>query len=771
MSKNKLTEIKINNLKNDNFVFSKQSENLILEKGKINFIYANNGVGKTTIYEILLEEESGFNKFNLEENTFLTEKNKLLISPNIDEIEKLKNENEKFKQDISNIVKKWIFENNFSNGSQTIWTKQIKPYLDRISNSFPEFIFSKKMNENLKLDWETIKKINQWIKSTKFFSTIDNEFLEEENKINWKIISQYKFIDIWTLFERTKEALKNIKEKLTNEFNKEIKVIYKNLEIDISLLSCISDCVNSSSLKIMENCYLCSSDILNDSDKEINNFEKIKTDLQDKLEKLKNSYEKEFNISDDLKKIDSIFSTKIYEMFLKSNYENIINNKIQTEIEKTINGYKIKLETSILQLKSIFKDEVENKLEVFENNTKQINKLEKEQKLKVLSEDDFNIATSIVKQVIGDDKLKINKNSKNIIEVIGADEYDEFLPLSSGEEKLVKFIFNLFIYISDEENDHKNTFLLIDETEELFDDLNRINICYIINLFFTEYNVNFLILTNKYLLIKESWDCLNQDIELTLFFKDINQKRLFKKTKINKKEKNESEIHFLGFRSGLKLLRKTISNYLIDTKHNDNDKVVIFLYLSWLLRIQDFIFMGNTENSSAIQLLKYNFLFSNQPDENIFKSCLQKINNFLDLKTDFINFNNFSIALKTLESNLKEINIEIFKNYPIVQNNIINLVKVLFLREKIRQFIDSKWKNKKSENSYRKKIKNLIDSNFNSLEKREVYKWMRYMINLLDYIFHNEANPSLLLKGIELNKFFMDGLIDKFNDLIENITD
>ena len=181
--------------------------------------------------------------------------------------------------------------------------------------------------------------------------------------------------------------------------------------------------------------------------------------------------------------------------------------------------------------------------------------------------------------------------------------------------------------------------------------------------------------------------------------------------------------------------------------------------------------MGNTENSSAIQLLKYNFLFSNQPDENIFKSCLQKINNFLDLKTDFINFNNFSIALKTLESNLKEINIEIFKNYPIVQNNIINLVKVLFLREKIRQFIDSKWKNKKSENSYRKKIKNLIDSNFNSLEKREVYKWMRYMINLLDYIFHNEANPSLLLKGIELNKFFMDGLIDKFNDLIENITD
>lgn len=769
MSKNKLTEIKINNLKNDNFVFSKQSENLILEKGKINFIYANNGIGKTTIYEILLEEESGFNEFNFEENTFLTEKNKLLISPNIDQIEKLKNDNKKFKQDISNIVKNWILENDFSSGNQTIWTRQIKPYLEKISNTIPEFIFSKETNKNLNLDWDTIKKINQWIKSADFFSSNSNEFLENAHKINLKVINKQKFSDIWVLFKKIKETLKNIKEKLTNEFNKEIKVIYKDLEIDISLLSCISDCVNSSSLKIMENCYLCSNDILDDSNKEINNFEKIKADLQDRLEKLKNSYEKEFNISDDLKKIDSIFSTKIYEMFLKPNYENIISNKIQTEIEKTINSYKIKLETSILQLKSIFKDEIENKLEVYEKNIKQINKLEKEQKLKVLSEDDFNIATSIVKQVIGDDKLKINKNSKNIIEVIGAD--DELLPLSSGEEKLVKFIFNLFIYVSDEENDHKNTFLLIDETEELFDDLNRINICYIINLFFTEYNVNFLILTNKYLLIKESWDCLNQDIELTLFFKDINQKRLFKKTKINKKEKNESEIQFLGFRSGLKLLRKTISNYLIDTKQNDNDKVVIFLYLSWLLRIQDFIFMENTENSSAIQLLKYNFLFSDQPDENIFKSCLQKINNFLGLKTDFINFNNFSIALKTLESNLKEINIEIFENYPIVQNNIINLVKVLFLREKIRQFIDSKWKNKKSENSYRKKIKNLIDSNFNSLEKREVYKWMRYMINLLDYIFHNEANPSLLLKGIELNKFFMDGLIDKFNDLIENITD
>lgn len=768
MPKNKLTEIKINNLKNDNFVFSKQSENLILEKGKINFIYANNGVGKTTIYEILLEEELGFNEFNFEENTFLTEKNKLLISPNIDQIEKLKNDNKKFKQDISNIVKNWILENDFSSGNQTIWAKQIKPYLQSISN-FPDFISSKETNKNLKLDWETIKKINQWLKSADFFSSNNNEFLENTHKINLKVINKHKFSDIWVLFKKIKETLKNIKEKLTNEFNKEIKVIYKDLEIDISLLSCISDCVNSSSLKIMENCYLCSSDILDDSNKEINNFEKIKADLQDRLQKLKNSYEKEFNISDDLKKIDSIFSTKIYEMFLKSNYENIINNKIQIEIEKTINSYKIKLETSILQLKSIFKDEIENKLEVFEENIKQINKLEKEQKLKVLSEDDFNIATSIVKQVIGDDKLKINKNSKNIIEVIGAD--DELLPLSSGEEKLVKFIFNLFIYVSDEENDHKNTFLLIDETEELFDDLNRINICYIINLFFTEYNVNFLILTNKYLLIKESWDCLNQDIELTLFFKDINQKRLFKKTKINKKEKNESEIQFLGFRSGLKLLRKTISNCLIDTKRNDNDKVVIFLYLSWLLRIQDFIFMENTENSSAIQLLKYNFLFSDQPDENLFKSCLQKINIFLDSEDDFINFNNFSIALKTLKSNLKEININIFENYPIVQNNIINLVKVLFLREKIRQFIDSKWKNKKSENSYRKKIKNLIDSNFNSLEKREVYKWMRYMINLLDYIFHNEANPSLLLKGIELNKFFMDGLIDKFNDLIENITD
>ena len=783
MSNKDLKEIKISDLKNDRFLFSQKSENLVLQKGKINFIYANNGVGKTTIYDLLQKQilqkqtKIEFYPLDLYENSFLEENKNLVISLHIEKINKLKSENEKIKLKIQENIKNWIKGNEFSTGNTTAWTKHIKLYLQQEMqfSTLTSLVRSKNENNNFQIDLNTILELDKELKNKIITEQKNNLIQLDLNKISKN--SKEKCNDILSLSDTILNNIKEIKNNSVKKIEEKFSLNYNGSSINIKFLSCIVDCLNTNSLEKMNDCYLCKQNIFPDDSSSSNKFQELKKYLNNEVEKLKKEFDEPLKISENLEKFDRTFSTNLGNLFLEVNYENILNDNIKNEIEKTIANYKYSIEKNLFEIKNILK---ESDIKKIKENLKEITKLNNEKKLNdLLSEEDFNIACNIIYDIIGKNKIKINKNSENIIEIfandfetdnVELDEYDNELPLSSGETKLVRFIFNLFIYVSNKNiNDYKNNFLIIDETEELFDDLNRINICYIINLFLNYYKVNFIIFTNKYLLIKELWHNLGQNIELTLFFKDIEDKRLFKKT-LSNKNSQENEIQFLGLKDGLKLLKNSVVQYLKSVDTNKNDKTLIFLYICWLLRINNLIFKNKNNDDEPIELLKYGFLLNlnSSSDAKIFNESLKDIKEFLELNEseNFILFDEFVKSINFIKIELKEIKMNILENYPIVQNNIINLIKILFLREKIKMFIDSKIKNKKSKKSYSEKIDLLIGSENPDSEKKETFKTIKYILNLLNYFYHNESNPSLLLKGIELNKIFVNALIDKTEKII-----
>ena len=83
-----------------------------------------------------------------------------------------------------------------------------------------------------------------------------------------------------------------------------------------------------------------------------------------------------------------------------------------------------------------------------------------------------------------------------------------------------------------------------------------------------------------------------------MFFKDTENKRLFKRTANGGKGNNE--IQFMGLKTGLKLLKETINEDL--AKSNNYDKTIVLVYLCWLLRINGLIFGSRLQGS---ELLKY----------------------------------------------------------------------------------------------------------------------------------------------------------------------
>ena len=152
--------------------------------------------------------------------------------------------------------------------------------------------------------------------------------------------------------------------------------------------------------------------------------------------------------------------------------------------------------------------------------------------------------------------------------------------------------------------------------------------------------------------------------------------------------------------------------------------------------------------------------------ESKFNQLLEEIKVFgITFENPIILFNDFMDIINSIKTNLQKVEINIFEKFPIVKNNIVNLIKILFLREKIRMFIDSKMNNK-SINGYRKKIQKLINENYNNPLVREKYKTIQFILSFLDCFYHNEVSPSLLMNGIELNKTFVDSLIDKTEKII-----
>lgn len=746
---NKLT-IKKSNLENQNFYFSNESEDLCLEKKVINFVYANNGTGKTTIYhKLLADHKKNFYPLMLNKNTFLDEKHKLVISLNLDEIKKLKNENENIRLRIQEEIKQWINDGKFSTGNGTIWKLHIQPYLkfryEKIVFLTNELVKNINENKKFEIDLEKIQILNNELK---FFSEepsdIDTNFLTTIMSNNPKITSK-------EIIESSRKILKYF-ESLEQQFLQIIEnTTICNMSIDVKLLSCITNCLDGTSLKKMDNCYLCKQ-ISNESLNVID----LKNELNQEIEEVKKCSQLE-PIFDDITKFDEVFSTKLNDLLLPVNYTNII--KCREIIEETIKKFENAIEKNIFNLKKIFK---EKDVETITENISNIRALKRHQRLVKLKEEDFNIARQIIFDTVGENKIKIDKDSENVIEVTGMDGDD--LPVSSGEQKLVRFILNLFIYVSVREKNEgdQNNFLIIDDPEELFDELNKIRVSYIINKYSNLYKVNFLIFTNKHWLIRELYEVSPNNIALTLFFKDTENKRLFKRTANGGKGNNE--IQFMGLKTGLKLLKETINEDL--AKSNNYDKTIVLVYLCWLLRINGLIFGSRLQGS---ELLKYWFLLiSNDKSdtESKFNQLLEEIKVFgITFENPIILFNDFMDIINSIKTNLQKVEINIFEKFPIVKNNIVNLIKILFLREKIRMFIDSKMNNK-SINGYRKKIQKLINENYNNPLVREKYKTIQFILSFLDCFYHNEVSPSLLMNGIELNKTFVDSLIDKTEKII-----
>ena len=341
----------------------------------------------------------------------------------------------------------------------------------------------KNINENKKfeIDLEKIQILNNELK---FFSEepsdIDTNFLTTIMSNNPKITSK-------EIIESSRKILKYF-ESLEQQFLQIIEnTTICNMSIDVKLLSCITNCLDGTSLKKMDNCYLCKQ-ISNESLNVID----LKNELNQEIEEVKKCSQLE-PIFDDITKFDEVFSTKLNDLLLPVNYTNII--KCREIIEETIKKFENAIEKNIFNLKKIFK---EKDVETITENISNIRALKRHQRLVKLKEEDFNIARQIIFDTVGENKIKIDKDSENVIEVTGMDGDD--LPVSSGEQKLVRFILNLFIYVSVREKNEgdQNNFLIIDDPEELFDELNKIRVSYIINKYSNLYKVNFLIFTNKH---------------------------------------------------------------------------------------------------------------------------------------------------------------------------------------------------------------------------------------------------------------------------------
>lgn len=728
------------------FKFSDYSSNLDLDDKKINFIYANNGAGKSTLGKYLNSiHKEDFYLIDIDNNVYIQNSNKMIISKNILEIKNLEHKIENTYNIFSREVKNLINRHNLSINS-SIWKKLIKPYyiLKRFNNLVSITNKSKKDIQNLKLDYNQIINLN---------SELNNFNVQFSENVYTQLNSEQLLNNE---FENILELKKDIESKITNieiEIKDQIIKEFKKTNIDIYILEEIYSLIIS--LDKMDKCYICNSNI--------RDFDDIKLSMKKRINELKNKFDGLFDLKDKLNKWDEIFNTDLVKEYINHKFENII--LVINQSYENLSNY---LLNYFFDLRNMMNDNEKIKLiNDLENNIIKIQKLEEERILKSINKEDFNVFKSIINNLVGEDRIKFNFKSDKFIEINLDNQIN--LPFSSGEIKIISFIFSLMYFISSFE-DYKERYIIVDDIDESFDNLNIINFVHVIKTFFYDYKIKFLILTHNNKFIKQINDSGVREINIFLIYKLITFERNL--IKLNDKNIND-EISYLGFKSGIQLLKKRISKEL--SNFNDEKFIFIFIYTQWILRIINLITNNKdiNKNYSPILILKYKNLFDNSNKEEsigIFNEAKNEFKKFynLDEKNNLfdISYDDFIKKIKDIKNSLLNLKIEFNNISYIMSTNITNIVKFIILREMIKSYLI------KLNNDSKEVIDNTsVRLILNKLHSREIIslenkKKLNYLWNFLSTYCHIEINPSLLLSGIELNDFIVHKII---NDVIELI--
>ncbi len=742
----------MNNIKTKNleifsyFKFSDDSSNLELDDKKINFIYANNGAGKSTLGKYLNSiHKEDFYLIDIDNNVYIQNSNKMIISKNILEIKNLEHKIENtyniFSREITNIINRYNLSINSS-----IWKKLIKPFyiLKGFNNLVSITNKSKKHIQNLKLDYNQIINLNSELNNfnVQFFENFCTQ-LDSEQLLNNE-------------FEIILELKKDIESKIANieiEIKDQIIKEFKKTNIDIYILEEIYFLIIG--LDKMDKCYICNSDI--------RDFDDIKLSMKKRINELKNKFDSLFDLKDKLNKWDEIFNTHLVKEYINHKFKNII--LVINQSYENLSNY---LLNYFFDLKNMMNDDEKIKLiNDLENNIIKIQKLEEERILKSINKEDFNVFKSIINNLVGEGRIKFNFKSDKFIEINLDNQIN--LPFSSGEIKIISFIFSLMYFISSFE-DYKKRYIIVDDIDESFDNLNIINFVHVIKTFFYDYKIKFLILTHNNQLIKQIYDSGVREINIFLIYKHITFERNL--IKLNDKNIND-EISYLGFKSGIQLLKKRISKEL--SNFNDEKFIFIFIYTQWILRIIKLITNNKdiNKNYSPILILKYENLFDNSnKDESIgiFNKAKNEFKEFynLDEKNNLfdISYDHFVQKIKNIKNSLLNLKIEFNNISYIMSSNITNIVKFIILREMIKSYL-IKLNNDSIEVINNESVRLILNElHFKEKISLENKKKLNYLWNFLSTYCHIEINPSLLLSGIELNDFIVHKIINDVFELI-----
>lgn len=733
------------------FKFSDYSSNLDLDDKKINFIYANNGAGKSTLGKYLNSiHKEDFYLIDINRNIYIQDSNKMIISKNILEINSLKNKVEEIYKTFSQEVKNIINSYNLS-ARDSMWKKLIKPYCNSLKKINTLILITDKSKsdiKNLQLTYDQIINLNSELNSFDINITESYDF-----KFNKELLINEGFENILVLKENIENKLNNLEIEVKKEVMKE----FGKTNIDIYILEEIYSLINN--IDEMEKCYICNSSI--------SDFKNIKLSMEKRINELRNKFSNLFDLNDDLHKWDIIFNTSLVKK-----YKNKKPNEIVWIIDQSYKNLSNYLLNYVFDLKKMISDE--KKVELInnlKNHIEEIEELEKDRILKSIKIEDFNVFKSIIINLLGEGRIKFNFNGNDFIE-INLENQDN-LPFSNGEIKIISFIFSMMYFISSFEN-YTMRFVIIDDIDESFDNLNTINFVHIIKTFFYDYKIRFLVLTHNNQLIKQIYDSGIKNVNIFLIYKLATFERNL--IKLNNKNIDE-EISYLGFKTGIKLLKYKISKNL--SRFNENQFTLIFIYTQWILRIIHLITNTDNENRNypPILILKYENLFGSKDKECeiIFNKAKDEFKKFYNLDDenflDNISYSSFIKSIEKFKDLLLELKIE-FDDIPnIMITNITNIVKFIILREMIKSYLthlmelNANFIEEINNKSIRSILKNLQSKGTISLEDKKKYN---YLWNFLSTYCHIEITPSLLLNGIELNDFIVRKVI---NDAFELMGD
>lgn len=701
----------------------------LLDDKNFNFIYANNGVGKTIICNYLMENYSQkFIKLKNDDDINF-DATSFTFRPNQKELDQIKNNINSLLNEIKEDSIKKLKEANITK-SKSNWKNFLSVYLKENNIDLFEQILKGNFNEYNNVDFidgtknylNVLKKFNNFILSNNI----------EDNSIDFNNLIQLKYNEIIGNYKEIKEQI----DKKIKELKFKIKKInprLRNIGIDKyeEIYNIISDIDN------MDECCIC--------DSYIENFQLQKEKMKEIIDNYKNDIQNTINV----KCIDYFHNNKIIDknIFYKDPFEYI--NLLKENTKKIDDKTKFFLRK--LHKECLISEKIQ-KIENLYNDY--IQELEKSKnKLKIIKDNHLEIIKGIIRNIMGD---RLEFNFDNVQEFIKIDQCSvtkENLPLSSGEKSLIIFIFNLFIAISEYKEDK---FILIDDPKDYFDIANSINMYYLLKLSVDQYNVKFIIFTHDDSIINYFYE-VKKDINLQIMYKNRNEIRVLKKVE-------KTEIKFLSFSSGI----REISMILIETinnKKNSNDLFILVFYLVWILRVKEYLYKFKSRNNNLFNFLKGDFFDNDNKSE--FEKTIQWINQIfecnINIQYDEFKdwYNNVNVDLKTINFNCKNLN-----EMQLIKCNIINIVKLILLRENIKKYFGFYEEN---DNCHEQNIWGQINTFYkDKIIDENQRDTSIYLLNICNGYIHIENKPSLLINGISLDSIYVDKLIDVWRKCIDN---